>query len=801
MTVSQKVALSLLISVFLFAGFTVLAFTGLFDLVETRFYNPSIIKGLTEDINRDTESIQNFLSELQNRFSATLQETPVKRSFLPNQSAEDIFERTRIYGMLLESLGGLQWVRFIDAGGSRIHYSTYAQDILRQDSFSVAYRNYNGAPENLPYERIEAINRENMKITFDDRGDRIIFSFPFYDSFNIYRGTALFSLSLRAVTEQLIREGRIKVGENVSIINSPSGFVSGIPFSLENALLPVIASVWEEGILSLNPLDSAASGITLALISSKTLQGIFVGRLVDESVFSFPGPMKVILLASFFLTLYLIVFLVLNAKQDTMAVIENRLKQLRLSFLELYYDRKNDMDLEHWNRELEQRREEIRGEIKRGLGIRGETNREIDTLIDNFWDEILALTGDRRDMKTAAGIDEKKLRAILNRILQEASTDSSPARLSSGNMEMPAAEQEAQGFEDMKIPEEWEGFEPVSIEKLEELGEFDDLDETELGKIEMDEDGPEDLEEFDGAEDVEEIEAAEVLEKPETVETAEIPAERSGRTSGVIDAEEINAAEAIIAKNPQRKRSNIRLAFGDDDIPYFVESSGLELVDEDFDSELPPLHQGEEAAAAGADTEEPEELEELEELEEAEDLEELDTAEEDAPVSEGPSAPVQDIDEVASEIEFGPAPEPEENISGVDEDLEIVSPFADIFFDFSNTGTEEQDLEESAEQEGESFPGEAKKTPQAKINNRGDSAGLEELGNNFSVSLVYKPFFLGKSQALEFLDSPEPAAMPEKAAIEERDGLHFVKQTILAPEGAEKNLDPDFKNLVDSVLN
>jgi hypothetical protein len=787
-TVSQKVALSLLISVFLFAGFTVLAFTGLFDLIETRFYNPSIVKGLTEDINRDTESIQNFLTEIQERFSATLREIPVKRSFLPNQSAEDIFERTRIYGILLESLGGLQWVRFIDAGGSRIHYSTYAQDILRQDSFSVEYRDYNGAPENLPYERIEAINRENMKITFDDRGDRIIFSFPFFDSFNIYRGTALFSLSLRAVTEQLIREGRIKVGENVSILNSPSGFVSGIPFSLETVLLPVIASIWEEGILSLNPLDSAGSGITLALISSKTLQGIFVGRLVDESVFSFPGPMKVILLASFFLTLYLIVFLVLNAKQDTMVVIENRLKQLRLSFLELYHDRKSDMDLEQWNRELEQRREEIRGEIKRGLGIRGETNREIDTLIDNFWDEILAVTGDRRDMKTAAGIDEKKLRAILNRILRESSADSSPVRPGSGNTEMPAAEREAGGFEGIKIPEEWEGFEPVSIEKLEELGEFDDLDEAGPGKIEMDEDEPEDLEE---------IEAAEVLGKSGTIETAEVPAERSGGTGGAIDAAEINAAEAIIAKNP-RKRSTIRLAFGDDDIPYIVESSGLELVDEDFDSEsISPHH--EEAAAVGADTEEPEELEELEE---AEELEELDTAEEDAPVSEGPSAPVQDIDEVASEIEFGPAPEPEENIPGADEDLEIVSPFADIFFDFSNTGTEEQDPEESAEQE------DAKKIPQAKISNQADSAGLEELVNKFSTSLVFKSFFLGKSQVPEFLEAQEdsprgpvvkPAVLPEKALIEERDGLHFIKQAVPAPE--EKNLDPEFKNLVDSVLN
>jgi hypothetical protein len=785
-TVSQKVALSLLISVFLFAGFTVLAFTGLFDLVEARFYNPSIIKGLTEDINRDTETIQDFLTELQSRFSATLRENPVKRSFLPIQSAEDIYERTRIYGLLVESLGGLQWVRFIDAGGIRIHFSTYAQDILRQDRLSVAYRNYSDSAENLPYAQVEVPHQGNMKITLDDRGDRIIFSFPFYDSFEVYRGTALFSLSLRAITEHLIREGRTKVGENISILNNPPGIVEGIPGSLQRVLLPMIASIWGEGMLSLSPLDSTGSGITLTLISSKTLQGIFVGRLVDESVFSFPQPMKIILLASFFLTVYLIIFLVFNAKQDTMTVVENRLKQLRLAFLEQYYDRKKDTDLDQWNRELEQRREEIRAEIKQGLGLHRAAGQEIDALIDNFWDELLSLTGDRRDIK-AGGIDEKKLRTILNRILQTAS----PARRvfppDSEETEMPGAEPGALSMEELKLPEEWEGLEPANIE---ELGNFDGLDEDDLIG---------DLEEFGDAEDVEEIETAEPPKEPA----------RTGEPAGTgetLNAEEINAAEAIIARSPPRKRSNIRLAFGDDDIPYIVESSGLELVDEDFDSELmgPPRHEGEAALAAADDTEEPEDLEELEELEE---VEELDTAEEAEPPAEGTSVPGQDLDELAREIEFSSTPEPEDDVAGVDDDLEIVSPFADIFLDFSGMDMEDLSTEkEPAEREEGSSPENTGRKPQAKTNKQADDPGngLEELGNPFGMSLVYRSFFQGNNQTPEFLtvqEDPLPgsAEIPAETVIEERGGLHFINQTLLyAPE--ETGLDREFKNLVDSVL-
>ncbi|MDR0290005.1 MAG: hypothetical protein LBI06_03645 [Treponema sp.] len=44
------------------------------------------------------------------------------------------------------------------------------------------------------------------------------------------------------------------------------------------------------------------------------------------------------------------------------------------------------------------------------------------------------------------------------------------------------------------------------------------------------------------------------------------------------DLEELEAADSL----PEQKKSNIRLAFGDDDIPYLVESSGLELVDGDL---------------------------------------------------------------------------------------------------------------------------------------------------------------------------------------------------------------------------
>jgi hypothetical protein len=413
--VSRKAALSLLISLVLFSGFTVLAFTGLFDLVEARFYNPSITAFLNQEVVRDTEIIDGFLSELQRRFAATLKEGAVQRSFLPNQDAEDILERSRLYGSLLESLGGFQFVQFIDAEGSRIHYSTRAADVLGQDDAFITYRNYQDSAI-APYSRIAAGDGES-RLTLDEAGDRLLFSFPFYDSFAIYRGTALFSLSVRSAMEQLVTTGRIKAGENVSAVPDPPGLVSGLPYPGRNALIPLIASVWKDGILDPSGVRSAESAVNFILFSAKTSQGIFTGRLVDEALFVFPESMKIILLVSFILTVYIVVFLLTNLSQDPLAVIQNRLKRLQVSLIEEYYEYKNDVDWAHWQRELEQRREEVRNELKRGLNPRIGINQEIDSFIDNAWDELLAVIGKQGSSQVSAVIDEEKLQSILNRVL------------------------------------------------------------------------------------------------------------------------------------------------------------------------------------------------------------------------------------------------------------------------------------------------------------------------------------------------------------------------------------------------
>ncbi|MCL2478755.1 MAG: hypothetical protein FWF22_04595, partial [Treponema sp.] len=516
MTVSQKAALSLLVSVLLFAGFSVLAFTGLFNLIETKFYDPSITSSLNTELNHNAASVESFLNSQMARFSAALAEPSVRRSFLSNQTSDDIYERTKIFGAIQESIAGFQWARFIDSEGIRLNYSTYPSDILNQDSTFVAYRNYPGLSGALPYDTIASQDGDKGRIIFDQEGDRILISLPFYDFYEVYRGTALFSLSVRALSEQLINEGSIKAGDDVSVISDPQGVLIGRPAAAGKTLFPQVASVWNSGVLNLtaiepvasSPQDSAVGLNTLALLSVKTNQGLFVGRLINEDVFSFPMPMKIILLISFFLTVYLIFFLLLNLRQDSVTIVQNRLKQLQISLIEQFYERKAAMDWSRWGLELEQRREEIRSELKKGIKDKtknGESKNDIDQLIDKSWDELLAVIGGRRE----TSIDEEKLQLVLNRIMSAPQAEGNRPAVPAPQAESKSNEAELQPVDDAEELEELEEVESDEAAPVEELTELESANAEPV----------ETLTELESA-DAEPVEA-ETLEELQEVESAD----------------------------------------------------------------------------------------------------------------------------------------------------------------------------------------------------------------------------------------------------------------------------------------
>jgi hypothetical protein len=526
-----KPVLVLVISILIFAGIAYLADNELIDFIQTRFYNPSVVNSYIKENTKDAELSENHIFELRNKFAQTLEEEAVRSSFHYNQDPQDIYERSRIFGILLESTIGLQSVQFVDSNGMRIHYSTSSRDIITQNAESTSYRNYTEVPLALPYDTVKVLANETPKYTMDDQGERIIFSYPFIDSMDVYRGTALFSVSVRALAEKLVAEGRMKVNEDVSIVSSPPGILFRSPDSSKTDIFDKVSHVWNEGRQGRVTLSAVDSGVKFSLISLKTGNGLFFGHLVNDSLFSISDSMKLTLYLSMFLTFYLTLYFLLNLKANPVTVVRNRITRLKDNLFQQLYVNKNADDRAKWLLELEQRRDEIRSELKSHLKLTRRSEKTVDGIIDKSWDELLAV------MKAGVTVTVKKTSDI-------------------------PTEEEAEELEQLEEPEEFE-----QIEEAEELDEIEEAEEIE--------------ELIEEAEEIEELGETEEVKEPEDLEQiVEV------RETGVIEEPEIDELE----KSPSESKiivTNIEIS---EDIPKPIRRGLLALASEiEFNREYPTV--------------------------------------------------------------------------------------------------------------------------------------------------------------------------------------------------------------------
>ena len=87
---------ALVITILVFTGFAFLADIEMLDFVQTRFYNPSVVNSYVKENAIDSEIAGNHISDLYTDFESVLNEPAIRSSFLYNQSADDIYERSRI---------------------------------------------------------------------------------------------------------------------------------------------------------------------------------------------------------------------------------------------------------------------------------------------------------------------------------------------------------------------------------------------------------------------------------------------------------------------------------------------------------------------------------------------------------------------------------------------------------------------------------------------------------------------------------------------------------------------------------
>lgn len=236
MTVGQKASLSLLIAVLLFAAFAVAAFSGLFDVIESSFRNPALVRGIDSSLAKVAEAEAGFHSSNLTRFGSVLAQGAVRRSFLPNISSQDAFDRANLFGKLQEETAGLTGIRLIDSDGKRIHFSNQPGDILSKSQLETTYRNYGGAGD-PPYDSVAAPEGSEGVVRVDPGAGRFIYSLPFSDSYGIYRGSAEFQVSLESLVSLLVKDDLATIGEE-AVPAGGGGILLRVPEAYRSAPSP-----------------------------------------------------------------------------------------------------------------------------------------------------------------------------------------------------------------------------------------------------------------------------------------------------------------------------------------------------------------------------------------------------------------------------------------------------------------------------------------------------------------------------------------------------------------------------------
>ncbi|MBR3542234.1 MAG: hypothetical protein IKN82_00880 [Treponema sp.] len=686
MTSGQKTALSLLLSVILFCAFSLAAFAGLFSAIDARFYEPAKIYGIRERLKNVALACDEYLSALGDRFAtgeSSFLKNPSVASFVEAKAdQEDVFARSELLGDLRSSTQGFLGLRVLDKNQNSIHYSTFASDILRRDEKNnlTAYKNYldclsPSGKQEIPAQIISCEDTAGDlaagKKVYFDADKRVVFSYPFYDRYSVFRGTALFYVNALDFSNALLKRGLISVGEGFTFLangqtgqDSLCGYVFGIPslgLSAQEEIENGVLDAWKNDSASVRRLFSidAEDKNFLVALSERSKSGVFACGIFNDDIFSLSKAARFLILACVFVSLFLICFLILNLRRDDETVIRERIKTLQLGVVDEYLSKKEALDWEA----ISGRREAVTKEIISSLGGRAKKRQaQVEELINRSWDELFAAM----NLRPAAGADSKgglenaqEIKAMLQEILSSGAIKvqsvaaPSPAPVKAAPK--PAAVEEveasaAEPVEDLEeIPEAEEVADAEPVEDLEEVPEAEAVDVADAEPVEDLEEVPE-AEEVEAAdaepvEDLEEIPEAEEVADAEPVEDLEeIP---EAEAVEVADAEPVEDLEEV----PEAETVDVAAAEPVEDLEEIPEAEAVDVDDAEPVEDLEEIPEAE--AVEAADAEPVEDLEEIPDAEEVPEAEEVADAEPESDEDESPassSVPEDIREDVASDF-------------------------------------------------------------------------------------------------------------------------------------------------------
>ena len=605
MRTGLKVLISLVISLAVFAGLFLLTASDYESFTETKIYKPAIIRHINENLSEierafiawndtNTELFKNFLNE-ESLMSVVKQE----------QAQSDIESRNNVISKIISTVPGFAGLRIIGSQYQKIHFSTFPEDILNKTDSMLSYKRYNDADNLIPYQHIETADNSEVRITASTDLDVLLYCLPFYDSYEVYRGTAVFYISGNSFLYHLVSQNILSISDGLALLSDQAHSIIGILTGTHNIVSPELQEAvlddWERKPQNLR-IISLEGEDRWVLITKKSDFG-YVGRITEKSVFMFPASVKYFLIFTVFVTVFLASFLLLNLKRNKLFIAQNKIQQLHWSILKSYLKTSQKENWGELQKELEYHRHEVNEEIKKGLGkkVLESKSKEIDDFLQNSWQEIFDIINKTTTNKSFThNLKDVNAEELVNLLMEAVKNQKNvadkpkPAEPQTSIAEPENAEtveeldevEEAEAVEDLDEVEEAEAVEELDeVEEAEAVEELDEVEEAEAVD-ELDEvEEAETVEELDEIEDAETVEELDEIEDTETVEELE-EIEEAETAEDNKNYEELYETEAASIFDKVKKDEEVIDEIEDNDDPMLrLDDLGYTISGLDF-SEL-----------------------------------------------------------------------------------------------------------------------------------------------------------------------------------------------------------------------
>lgn len=688
MTSSQKFSVSLLISVVIFAFFSVITLSGQFDSIEAKFYQPAVRKPIEQKIRELSEQEKQYNQILFERFASFASDDAVLSFTKSVSSDEEVKSRALACAKIFSSSPYLQGIRIVDSNGRKIHYSSFESDKKKQNERSTVYEDYSNFVKNgqeVEFELLDCKNGRKFKIFNDFEKKRIIYSLPFIGKDNSGKISQQADVFFYCGTEDFLRflysKNKISLSEKdgaeyLFTGNSDcAGYIFGLPYSnsellgnglealRENVRKKVLnlaenrrTELFEQNVgltgtyLLLDKTEDSSEQIDSEKkefstenaeenkepLSASYNFAVFT-KIVDlgEENFSFlcfvyDGGMFKISLELRILLLSL-VFLTLFL---TIFLILN-LKRDDLSVIKARINRFQKIFAESYENskeklpgeELKKRKNELKEEIKKSLGRRGKKYpAEIDALFENGWTEFFETTIFSDSPKNSQLQESVKIDSTeLKNVLEEI--------LGSGQLSINVKNQENSKKRD--VQESSDEIEPV--DEAESADEIESVEEAE---------SVENVEPVDETESVDDVEPVDEIESVDDVETVD-------EVESVDDVEPVDEIESVDDVEPLEEAENA------DEIEPVDEAESVDAVEVVDEAEnVDDVEAVDEAEAESVDDVEP--VEDAENVDEIEPVDEVESVDDVEPVEEAESVDeIEPVDKVESVDDVEPVEEAE----------------------------------------------------------------------------------------------------------------------------------------------